>query len=94
MRAILRAVFAARRNPRPTPAAKLSGFLRALRRVVTGRAPATSASLRNCHRLPNNPPRVDRLQGSWTSPAPFSSEFFSHTEDRSEYFQTRSPISR
>jgi hypothetical protein len=34
MRATLRAVLAARRIPRPTPAAKLSGFLGVLRLVV------------------------------------------------------------
>ena len=40
IRATSRAVRAARRNPRPTPAAKLSAFLGSFDRVVTGRAPA------------------------------------------------------
>lgn len=69
MRATFRAVFAARRKPRPTPAAKLSGFFRALRRLVMGRAQVISVTLRSCHRSPNHPPRVDRLQGSWSSRA-------------------------
>jgi hypothetical protein len=42
MRATSRAVRAARRIPRPTPAAKLSGFFGDLRRVVMVRAPAIS----------------------------------------------------
>jgi hypothetical protein len=40
IRATSRAVRAARRKPRPTPAAKLSAFLDRFDRVVTGRAPA------------------------------------------------------
>lgn len=50
MRATLRAVFSASRSPRPTPAAKLSGFLRfleVLRLVVMGRAcPSVAEGLR------------------------------------------------
>src|SRR5580692_421350 len=47
MRATLRAVLAARRIPRPTPAAKLSGFFGFLRCVVMGRAcPSVAEGLR------------------------------------------------
>lgn len=67
MRATLRAVFADRRKPRPTPAAKLSGFLGFLRRAVMGLAPTIAVTLRSCHRSPNHPPRADRLQESWSS---------------------------
>jgi len=64
IRATFRAVFAARRKPRPTPAAKLSGFLDFLRRAVMGLVPAIAVPLRSCHRLPNHPPRADRVQES------------------------------
>jgi hypothetical protein len=50
MRATLRAVLAARRIPRPTPAAKLSGFLGVLRLVVMDRVPVVAVSIRSCHR--------------------------------------------
>ena len=69
MRATLRAVFAARRIPRPTPAAKLSGFLGVLRFVVMVRVPAVVVSLLNCRRLSNDLPRAGRLQESWSSHA-------------------------
>jgi hypothetical protein len=64
MRATLRAVLAARRIPRPTPAAKLSGLLGVLRLVVMDRVPVVAVSIRSCDRLPNHPPRADRLQRS------------------------------
>jgi hypothetical protein len=69
MRAILRAVLADRRKPRPTPAEKLSGFFGVLRFVVMGRDLAISAMDRSCRTVSNHPPRVDRLQESWTSRA-------------------------
>ena len=47
MRATLRAVLAARRIPRPTPAAKLSGFFRVLRLVVMDCVPVTAAPIRS-----------------------------------------------
>src|ERR1700688_122017 len=52
MRATSRAVRAARRIPRPTPAAKLSGFFGDFRRVVMVHAPAISVWIRNSHILP------------------------------------------
>ena len=67
MRAILRAVLAERRKPRPTPAEKLSGFFGVLRFVIMGRALAISAMDRSCRTVSNHPPRVDRLQGAWSA---------------------------
>jgi hypothetical protein len=52
MRATLRAVLAARRIPRPTPAAKLSGLLGVLRLVVMVRVPSVLVSLRSCRSSP------------------------------------------
>jgi hypothetical protein len=66
MRATLRAVLAARRIPRPTPAEKLSGFFGFLLLVVMGLHPAISALHQSCRTRSNDPPRVGRLQGSWS----------------------------
>jgi len=59
IRATSRAVRAARRIPRPTPAAKLSGFFGDFRRVVMVHALADSVWIRNSHILPNDPPAAD-----------------------------------
>jgi hypothetical protein len=52
MRATSRAVRAARRIQRPTPAAQLSGFFVDFRLMVMVRAPAISVWIRNSHILP------------------------------------------
>jgi len=59
IRATSRAVRAARRIPRPTPAAKLSGFFGDFRRVVMVHALADSVWIWNSHILPNDPPAAD-----------------------------------